>query len=312
MSAASGTAFVFPGQGSQRVGMGRDLLARRPDLFARRFAAAEAAAGLPLRTLALEGPLVDLTRTEVAQPALFALSLALADEAVAGGARPAFVAGHSLGEYVAAVVCGALSAEDGVRLVAERGRLMAAIQVRHPGAMAAVLGVPVERVRRVCRPGSGIAVANVNSPTQVVVSGEAGAIDELAGRGAELGGRVVRLPVGAAFHSAAMAPVRDRLDALTRTMRWIDPRVPLAANASGRLVTRGEDVRRALVEQVSSEVRWVECVLSLRAAGATAFVELGARPVLAGLIAAIDPDADVRIGTPGAAATRDAQRAVAA
>jgi [acyl-carrier-protein] S-malonyltransferase len=306
------TAFVFPGQGSQRVGMGRELVARRPDLFARHFGAAEAATGLPLRRLALDGPLAELTRTEVAQPALFALSLALAEEAIEAGARPAFVAGHSLGEYVAAVVGGALAAEDGVRLVAERGRLMAGIQAERPGAMAAVLGLPVERVRALCPPGGPVAVANVNAPAQVVVSGAAGAIEAFAQRGAEIGGRVVRLPVGAAFHSRAMTPVRDRLDALTRTMRWTDARVPLAANASGELVTRGDDVRRALVEQVSAEVRWVACVRALVAAGATAFLELGARPVLGGLIAAIEPGADVCTAPLSGAGSGDPRSAVAA
>jgi [acyl-carrier-protein] S-malonyltransferase len=286
-------AFVFPGQGSQRVGMGRELLERRPDLFARRFAEAEAASGLPLRTLALEGPLADLTRTEVAQPALFALSLALADEAIDAGARPALVAGHSLGEYVAAVVAGALRTEDAVRLVAERGRLMADVQARSPGAMAAVLGLSVSEVRALCRRCREVAVANVNTPAQVVVSGAEAAVAEVMRRAGEAGARVVPLAVGAAFHSPAMAPVRDRLEALTRTMRWAHPTVPLASNATGALVWTAEGVRRALVAQVACEVRWVECVTAMRRAGATGFLELGAQPVLTGLIRAIDPGAAI-------------------
>ena len=310
MAAPARIAFVFPGQGSQHVGMGHELLARRPSLFERRFAAAEAASGLPLRRIVEHGPLEQLTRTEVAQPALFALSVALADEARAAGLRPAFVAGHSLGEYAAAVVAGSLAADDGIRLVAERGRLMAEAQARRPGAMAAVVGLPVDRVRALCAAG-GVHVANHNTSTQVVVSGDRAAIEELAERGREAGGRVVALDVGAAFHSPAMAPVRDRLDTLTRRMRWADPEVPLAANVSGRLLTHGEDVRRALVAQVAAEVRWVRCVAALRRAGASAFLELGARPVLSGLIRAIDPAATVFSDTHAVAAVGDRDRAAA-
>src|SRR3954452_6810833 len=174
------TAFLFPGHGSQKVGMGASLLAARPEVFARHVDRAREGAGLPLRRLCLEGPLEDLTRTEAAQPALFALSLALDELAREAGLRPDLVAGHSLGEYTAAVASGALAAEDGLRLVVERGRRMAAIQRERPGAMAAVMGLDAERLAALCEEASAAGVvgpANLNSATQVVVSGEVAGVD---------------------------------------------------------------------------------------------------------------------------------------
>lgn len=162
--------------------------------------------------------------------------------------------------------------------------------------MAAVIGLPVGRVRALCRRCGEVSVANVNTTEQVVVSGAENAVTDLMRAAGEAGARAVPLAVGAAFHSPAMAPVRDRLDALTRTLRWSEPAVPLAANATGALVWTADDVRRALVAQVAAEVRWVECVTAMRRAGATAFLELGARPVLTGLLRAIDPGMTIASG----------------
>ena len=184
----SKTAFVFPGQGSQKVGMGSDLLEAAPDVFEHYLSMADEASGLQIRQLCLEGPIEDLTSTDAAQPALFATSLAVADLARDRGLRPDFVAGHSLGEYTAAVASGSLDVEDGMRLVARRGRLMADAQSERPGAMAAIIGLDRERVEELCAQASSVGVvapANLNTPAQIVCSGEEDGGDEAdrAGRG---------------------------------------------------------------------------------------------------------------------------------
>lgn len=287
-------AFLYPGQGSQRIGMGSELRASRSDLFDKHMDRAGAAAGLPISTYCLEGPEEVLTQTQVAQPALFALSLALTEVAFELGLRPDFVAGHSLGEYTAAVVSGSLDAEDGMPLVAQRGKLMAEIQAERPGSMAAIIGLPADLLANLCQAASEAGVvrlANLNTPTQIVVSGEAAGVEalmELArSNGAE---RVVKLQVGAAFHSPLMETVQSRLGETMAGMTWKDPATPLASNASGELVSTGQQVRDALVAQIASPVQWVACVRKLREAGCTAFLELGSGRVLTGLVRQIDPD----------------------
>ena len=285
-------AFVFPGQGSQKVGMGSDLLAAQPEVFDHYFSEADAAAGVPVRQLALEGPAESLTETNVAQPALFALSLAVHQVAREMGIEPDFVAGHSLGEYTAAVAAGALSFADGIGLVAERGRLMAAAQDERPGAMAAVIGLPIEQVESACREAGAagvVAPANLNTPTQIVISGEVSGVERAMALAEAAGAnKVVRLQVGAAFHSELMEPARDRMAALMADVTWHDPAVPMASNASGALVRTGPEVREALTRQIASPVRWVECVGTLVAEGVTHVLELGAGRTLSGLIRQID------------------------
>ena len=203
-------AFLLPGQGSQKVGMGSDLLAERPELLEGYLEQAEAASGLPIRQLCLEGPIEALTATDVAQPALFCVALATADLARESGVQPDFAAGHSLGEYTAAVVAGALSPEDGIKLVCARGALMAAAQDELPGGMAAVLGLEADKVAALCDSIDGrVTPANFNTPSQIVVSGDLDAIDELVEAAPEAGAsRAIKLQVGAAFHSEAMVPVQ--------------------------------------------------------------------------------------------------------
>jgi [acyl-carrier-protein] S-malonyltransferase len=289
-------AFVFPGQGSQKVGMGSDLQEARPDVFDRYLDMAGEASGKDIRQLCLEGPIEDLTATDVAQPALFATSLAVAELAREQGLTPDYVAGHSLGEYTAAVASGALDTEDGMRLVAKRGALMAAAQSERPGAMAAIIGLEAEKVRALCDEASAlgsVAPANLNTPVQIVCSGEEAAVLKLIelaeAAGAE---RALRLKVGAAFHSVLMEPAQARMAEAMAEVPWSDPTTPLVGNATGRLRATADEVREALIAQIASPVLWVDCVRTLRDEGCDTFLELGSGRTLSGLIRQIDGDAE--------------------
>jgi len=296
-------AYVFPGQGSQVVGMGRDLAATQP-AAAGVFATADEALGEPISRLAWEGPAEDLNRTENAQPALVAASIAYFDAldaqlaAVGAGAaipKPRFIAGHSMGQYSAAVAAGALRDADAIRLVRERGRLMQSSGSGRDGAMAAVLGLDDAAVPELIRRASAhgvFGVANRNSPGQIVVSGERAAIEASVEIGRELGAkRVLVLPVSVAAHSPLMAEAAAGMRAVLDSVEISDPVVPMLANADARPITTADGVRTELVEHLTAGVDWVRAVETMAAAGVDTFVEVGPGKVLTNLIKRIAPDA---------------------
>jgi [acyl-carrier-protein] S-malonyltransferase len=288
-------AFLLPGQGSQKVGMGADVLADAPETLERYFALAEEVSGKPIRQLCLEGPLEELTATDVAQPALFCVALAMAEIAFAEGLQPDFAAGHSLGEYTAATVAGALAPEDGIRLVCARGAFMAAAQDEVPGGMAAIIGMDADALAALCDSIDGrVTPANFNTPSQIVVSGDMDAVDALVeaapGAGAE---KAIKLKVGAAFHSEAMVPVREKMAEQMAGVTFSDPAIPIVSNASGQLVNSADEIREALLAQISSPVRWVDCVNTLADNGVDTYLELGPGRVLIGLVRQIREGMDV-------------------
>lgn len=296
-------AFVFPGQGSQSVGMGRALAEQSP-AAASVFAAADRALGSPISSLAWEGPAERLDLTENAQPALLATSIAilaaLRERWAAGGLeapRPAFAAGHSMGQYSALVAAGALSLEDGIRLVRERGRLMQASGSGRDGAMAALIGLHDTRLPELVAGASAhgvFVVANRNAPGQVVVSGERPAIEAGAELARSLGAkRAIVLPVSVAAHSPLMAEAADGMRAALAGVEFHDPAPPLLANADARPVANAEACRTELVEHLTTGVDWIRIVERMAASGVTTFVEIGPGRVLTGLIKRIVPDAEV-------------------
>ena len=285
--------FLYPGQGSQKVGMGQELRQADPELFERYLLQSDQVTGEPVSQFCLAGPLDELSQTHRAQPALFAYSLALTEYAQNLGLYPDMVAGHSLGEYTAAVAAGTISFNDGLALVSRRGQLMKQTQDEKPGAMAAVLGMVKEVLESLCHEVShhhSVQVTNWNAPGQLVVSGtEHGVqhlIEAIRARGE---GKAIRLPVKGAFHSSLMTSVRDAIHELTHAFHWHDTTVPLVANVSGAALTRGSDVRQELVEQITSPVQWVLCVEKLVADGCDTLIELGSGQVLTKLVHQIAP-----------------------
>jgi [acyl-carrier-protein] S-malonyltransferase len=280
-------ALLFPGQGAQKAGMGQALAERFPAARAV-FEEADAALGFPLSRLCFEGPDADLQLTANTQPAILATSVAALRAFGAPGATPAFVAGHSLGEYSALVAAGVLGLRDALVAVRRRGQHMQDAVPVGEGAMAAILALPLDAIEAACAEaaqGQVVAPANVNSPDQVVIAGHAAAVDRAIeackARGAR---RALRLPVSAPFHCALMLPAQERLAADLEALAFADPQVPVVCNVDAVPLRSSAECKEALVRQVSGRVRWQQCVERMAADGVTTFVELGPGSVLSGLV----------------------------
>lgn len=291
--------FVFPGQGSQRVGMGLDLAQEHPALVDTYYRAADEILGLPLSRLCWEGPAESLRDTSVTQPAVFLTSLCTWEALRPHGLAPGVVAGHSLGEYTALVTAGVLEWTDALRLVRLRGRLMAGVNARVPGAMAAVLGLPIADVERICAEavtatGQVVEIANDNEPAQVVVSGQADAVHWAMAAAKDAGARrAVPLDVGAPFHCSLMSEIEDEFAAALEEVTFRDPVVETISSVTAAPVTSGAAARQVLRRQLTGRVRWTDTVGRMAAAGVGRFIEIGPGKVLGGLCRRIAPKARV-------------------
>jgi [acyl-carrier-protein] S-malonyltransferase len=286
----SGVVFIFPGQGSQYAGMGRELADAFP--AARKvFDEADRALGFSVSELCFSGPEEALKLTENTQPALLAASVAAYHVLEEKGVCPNYVAGHSLGEYSALVAAGALKFADAVRLVRKRGQYMQEAVPRGEGAMAAILGMRPGQVAEICRKVADgkVMPANLNSPEQTVISGDAAAVKSAVEQASAAGAkRAVMLPVSAPFHSELMRPAQERLEKDLRATEFSSLKVPLVTNVDAALITSGAEAREALIRQVTLPVRWEESIRELIEQGATTFVEVGPGRVLSGLLRQID------------------------
>ncbi len=289
------TAFVFPGQGSQYVGMGKDVAARSPEA-ARYFEEADEVLGFSLSKICFDGPEEELRQTRNTQPAIYLHSIVLSK--LYKGSTAAMASGHSLGEYSALVHAGALTFQDGLKLVRLRGELMQQAGVEQPGTMAAVVGLDPSSLNEVCSEASKTGIvqaANFNSPGQIVISGSVSGVRkgmELAkARGAKL---VKELPVSGAFHSPLMESARNGLKRALENTEIRNAAIPVYANVTARPVQSSTEIRELLFRQLTSPVRWEEIVLNMAADGATTFIEMGPGKVLQGLVKRISATAETR------------------
>jgi len=282
------TAFVFPGQGSQSVGMGKDLAEKQLDR-------ANAVLGFDLKKIVLEGPEEELKKTAIQQPAIFAVSAAMFDRLSSLVPRPSSLAGHSLGEYSALYAAGVISFEDGVKTVNLRGQFMQEAVPAGQGAMAALLGGDRAAITSICKEVGNVWPANFNSPGQVVISGTKEGIDKAAEKLKAAGvKKIIPLAVSAPFHCPLMQPAADKLAVQLEKITFKDASVPVYANVTAKPVTSGTEIKQLLVKQVTGSVLWEDSIIKMIADGTTSFVEVGPGKVLAGLIKKINAGVEVK------------------